>query len=102
MANVAAGSYSITAKTTTVTAINSQTETATCSLVAGGTTLDTASFTGTAQNDASVLVLVGTVTFGSTSSILLRCRTTLAPTDVRMSRIVAVKVDSIQRDAVTG
>jgi hypothetical protein len=74
----------------------------TCSLVAGGTTLDTATFALSPQNDTSHLTMIGTATFASSSSILLRCHAESGPTDARMSRIVAVKVDSIQRDAVTG
>ena len=74
----------------------------TCTLVAGGATLDTATFALSPQNDTSHLTMVGTATFASIGSIVLNCRAESGPTDARMSRIVAVKVDSIQRDPVSG
>ena len=102
MANVAVGSYAITAKASIfTTSVASMTHT-TCSLVAGGTTLDTATFALSPQNDTSHLTMVGTASFASISSIVLRCLAESGPTDARMSRIVAVKVDTIQRDPVSG
>jgi hypothetical protein len=102
MASVAVGSYSITAKTVAVTTSGAVVDEVTCTLLAAGATLDTAEFTLTPQNDRSPLTMVGTATFASTSSIVLRCRAAQSPTDARFSRIVAIKVDTIQRDAVSG
>jgi hypothetical protein len=102
MAGVAAGSYAITAKASIFTTSAAAMTHTTCSLAAGGTTLDTTTFALSPQNDTSHLTMIGTAAFGATSSIVLRCRAESGTTDARMSRIVAVKVDSIQRDAVTG
>jgi len=99
MANVAVGSYAITAKTVGDGVAFDDPDQVTCTLVAAGATLDQAEFSS--SNPTSTLTMVGTATFASTDSILLRCRATAAA-NVRFSRIVAVKVDSIQRDAVSG
>lgn len=101
MASVAVGSYAITAKTVGVTSSGAVVDEVTCTLLAAGATLDTAEFTLTPQNDRSPLTMVGTATFASTGSIVLRCLAQ-SPTDARFSRIVAIKVDTIQRDAVSG
>ena len=85
-----------------LTTSGAATDDVTCTLLAGGATLDTAEFTLSPQNDRSPLVMVGTATFASTGSIVLRCRANQTPTDAHLSRIVAVKVDTIQRDAVSG
>jgi hypothetical protein len=102
MASVAVGSYSITAKTTALTTSGAAVVQVVCTLLAAGATLDTSEFALSPQNDRSPLTLVGTATFASTGSIVLRCRANNSPTDARLSRIVAVKVDSIQRDSVSG
>ncbi len=102
MASVAVGSYSITAKTVAVNGSAAAVNRVTCTLIAGGATLDTAEFALSLQNDTSPLTMVGTANFASTGSIVLRCRVTDTPTNARFSRIVAIKVDTIQRDAVTG
>ena len=39
--------------------------------------------------------------FPSTGSIVLRCRST-NPADARMTKITAIKVDTVTREAVTG
>ena len=102
MANVAAGSYAITAKASIFTTSGAAMTHTTCTLVADGATLDTTTFALSPQNDTSHLTMTGTTTFGSTASIVLVCRAESGVTDARMSRIVAVKVDTIQRDAVSG
>jgi hypothetical protein len=102
MASVAVGSYSITAKTVAFTTSGAAVTHVTCTLLADGATLDNATFALSPQNDTSPLTMVGTATFASTGSIVLNCRAAFSPTDVRLSRIVAVKVDTIQRDAVSG
>jgi hypothetical protein len=102
MANVAAGSYAITAKAVAFTTSGAAVTHVTCTLLAGGTALDNSSFALSPQNDTSPLTVVGTATFASVASIVLRCRAASGPTDARLSRIVAVKVDTTQRDAVSG
>jgi hypothetical protein len=102
MANVAVGSYAITAKASIFTTSGAAMTHTTCTLIAGGTTLDTSTFALSPQNDTSHLTVVGTATFAATSSIVLTCRAESGVTDARMSRIVAVKVDTIQRDPVSG
>jgi hypothetical protein len=42
-----------------------------------------------------------TQTFAATGTIVLRCRST-EPANARVSKIVAVKVDSVTRTAVSG
>jgi hypothetical protein len=102
MASVAVGSYSIVGKTVVVTTSGAAVVQVTCTLLAGGATLDSAEFSLSPQNDRTPLTMVGTASFGATSSVVLRCRSTSAPTDARLTRIVAVKVDAVQRDAVSG
>ena len=99
MANVAVGSYAITAKTVGNLIADDANDTLTCTLVVAGSILDTAEFS---RNDhENTLLMTGTATLASTASIALRCRAT-GTASVRFSRIVTVKVDTIQRDAVSG
>jgi hypothetical protein len=102
MASVAVGSYSITAKTVAFTSSGAAVTHTTCTLFADGTALDNTTFALSPQNDTAPLMMMGTATFASTGSIVLRCRAAFGPTDARLSRIVAVKVDTAQRDAVSG
>jgi hypothetical protein len=99
MPSVAVGSYAITAKTVADPTGFTETDTLTCILVVAGTTVDTAEYERNPR--VITLAMMSTATLASTGSILLRCNATAAAT-VRFSHIIATKVDSITRDAVTG
>jgi hypothetical protein len=109
MANVVAGAYTISAKTIVDTNGANTNWIATCTLDAGGGSTDTAEFEFDVEpsyDDIDVehratLSLLVTRVFPSTGSIALRCRST-DPADVRMTKITAVKVDTVTREAVTG
>jgi hypothetical protein len=99
MANVVAGSYAITAKTVADPTGFTESDTLTCILVVAGATVDTAEYERNPR--VITLAMMSTATLASTGSILLRCNAT-ATASVRFSHIIATKVDSITRDAVTG
>ncbi len=99
MANVVAGSYAITAKTIADPSGSNSGYVVTCTLFAGATTLDSAEFTR--DEHTSTLTMIGTHTFASTGSLILRCRSTDAAV-ARVSRIYALKVATVTRDAVSG
>ena len=98
MTNVAAGSYAIVAKT--VVDPGSVAEpVVVCTLVAGGV-VDTAEL-GFPNDHLATINLEATHTFAATGSIVLRCRSTDAA-GARISKIVAIKVDTVTREAVSG
>lgn len=101
MTNVAAGSYAISAKTIVQPTGDPSGWTATCTLDAGGGSIDTAEFIETRHNYGTTLHMQVTHTLAATGSIVLRCRATQAAT-ARISKIVAIKVDTVTREAVTG
>ena len=76
-----------------------------CTLDAGGGSVDTAEFgfdSGWGSVDTkATLSLAVTRTFASTGSVVLRCRSD-DPAVARMTKIVAVKVDAVTREAVSG
>jgi hypothetical protein len=99
MTNVAAGAYAIFAKTIVDPGIVDAAWTATCTLDAGSGHTDSAEFTRNDHN--ATLSMEVTRTFAATGSIVLSCRSTQAA-EARVSKIVAIKVDSATREAVSG
>jgi hypothetical protein len=99
MANVDPGSYSIFAKTMLVTAFGETDYTASCTLVAGGSTVDTVQVVLGYLNYN--VALGSTHVFASTGSIQVRCQSNYA-TDARLTKIIATKVDAVSRQAVSG
>jgi hypothetical protein len=102
MANVGAGAYAIFAKTIIDANGGGASWSVTCTLDAGGTSVDTADFgfDSAIDHDATLSMEVTRV-FAATGSIVLRCRSN-APANAHTSKIVAIKVDTITRQAVTG
>jgi hypothetical protein len=115
MSNVAAGSYAVFAKTTVVqtavsggAAVNAFTR---CTLDAGGTSTDYAE-TELGRGDAweagrATLQAHVLTTFGSTGTIVLRCRRinnsgSPRAAVARQTKIIALALGSITRTAVTG
>jgi hypothetical protein len=102
MANVAPGSYAISAKTIVQpnsVATGDGTYRVFCTLDAGGGVTDLAE--ESRSEHIPTLGMHVTQTFAATGSIVLRCRSTEA-SQARNSKIVAIKVDSSTRTAVTG
>ena len=105
MTNVVAGSYAISAKTIVDMTSSASGWSVICTLDAGGGSVDTAEFGfagafGGVDTKATLNLAVAR-TFASTGSIVLRCRSD-DPATARVSKIVAVKVDTITRESVTG
>jgi hypothetical protein len=99
MANVDAGAYAIVAKTILSTSYGESDYTAVCTLFAQGAAVDSSEFVlGYLKYNAS---MAATHVFGATGSIQLRCRSNYA-TDARLTKIVAIKVDTVSREAVSG
>jgi hypothetical protein len=105
MTNVAAGSYAISAKTIVDMTGSDSDWAPVCTLDAGGGSVDTAEFGfqnafGGVQTQATLSLAV-TRTFASTGSIVLRCRSD-DPAVARNTKIVAIRVDTVTREAVSG
>ncbi|HWL32591.1 MAG TPA: hypothetical protein VNP89_03210 [Gaiellaceae bacterium] len=107
MTNVVAGAYAISAKTIVDTPTSGSDFTAVCTLDAGGGDTDTASYDFTPgvvsvdlSHEATLALHVNHV-FAATGSIVLRCRSSDASV-ARNTKIVALKVDTVTREAVTG
>jgi hypothetical protein len=100
MTNVVAGAYVISAKTIIEPTGGGPGPTVTCTLDAGGDT-DDAELELAKNGDYATLSLLVTHVFAATGSIVLRCRSTDS-TDARTTKITAIKVDTVTREAVTG
>ena len=106
MTNVVAGAYAISAKTIVDTPTSGSDFNAVCTLDAGGDT-DIASYDftpGVVSVDLAheaTLSMEVTHVFAATGSIVLRCRSSDAAA-ARNTKITAIKVDTITREAVTG
>jgi hypothetical protein len=103
MTNVDAGSYAIFAKTTVDAAGSGAIAwSVTCTLDAGGTSVDSAVFAFDGYvNHESTLSMEVTRVFAATGSISLRCRSS-DTANAHTSKIVAIKVDTVTRQAVSG
>ena len=81
----------------------------TCTLDAGGGNTDSAEFEFDVEMDyddvdiehRATLAMLVTRVFPATGSIVLRCQST-DPVDARLTKITAIKVDTVTREAVTG
>jgi hypothetical protein len=109
MTNVVAGAYAISAKTIIDTTMGNTNWLVTCVLDAGGGSTDTAEFEFDVEVDyadvdvehrATLSMQVARV-FAATGSIVLRCEST-DPANAMMTKITALKVDAVTREAVTG
>jgi hypothetical protein len=100
MTNVVAGAYAISAKTIVQPTGGGPGPTVTCTLDAGGDT-DQAELELANNGDYGTLGLLVTHVFPATGSIVLRCRSTDSA-DARATKIVAIRVDTVTREAVTG
>jgi hypothetical protein len=102
MTNVEAGAYAIFAKTIADPQGAAAAWTVICTLDAGGASTDSAEFKFDSNIDHNATVsLEVTRVFASTGSIVLSCRSSEAA-NARNSKIVAIKVDTVTRAAVTG
>jgi hypothetical protein len=104
MASIPAGAYMITAKTTVVSDTGYDEGAVTCVLDAGGTT-DTSEFrlVQLTTSARGVLVMQLVKSFGSTGSAVVRCQSNASFSVVaRHTTIIAVKVDTVSRTAVSG
>jgi hypothetical protein len=98
MTNVAAGSYAIFAKTIIDPGVTAEPIVA-CTLTAGGD-VDTAEIAFPNDHMGPVNLQV-THTFPATGSIVLSCHSTWEA-NARVTKIVALKVDTVTRTAVSG
>jgi hypothetical protein len=98
MANVLAGAYVISAKTIVQSSAKGS---VTCTLDAGGGSTDTAEFEFDPTVGYTTLGLMVTRDFPSTGSIVVRCEST-DPAIASATKITAIKVDTVTREAVTG
>jgi hypothetical protein len=109
MTNVVAGAYAISAKTVIDTTGANTNWIVTCTLDAGGGSTDTGEFEFDVEVDyadidvehRATLAMETTRVFPATGSIVLRCNST-DPANAMMTRITAIKVDTVTREAVTG
>ncbi len=104
MAAIPAGSYTLTAKTTLVSNTGSDEGTVICTLDAGGT-IDTSEFRmvqlSTAARGTVQMQLVRT--FAAPGTAIVRCNSDASfIVTARHTTIIAVKVDTVTRTAVTG
>ena len=99
MTNVVAGAYVISAKTIIDPGSAGDPVVTVCTLTAGSVS-DVAEVAFPNDHSATVNLEV-TQTFAATGSIVLRCNSTAA-TNARRSKIVAIKVDTVTREAVAG
>ena len=103
MTNVDVGAYAISAKTIVDAAgPGSVAWSVGCTLDVGGTSIDSAifAFNGNVEHETT-LAMESTRVFAATGSITLRCRSSDAAS-AHTSKIVAIKVDTVTRQAVTG
>jgi hypothetical protein len=103
MTNVDPGAYAISAKTTVDAAGSGAVPwSVTCTLDAGGTSIDSAvfAFDGYVDHETTLGMEVTRV-FAVTGSITLRCRSSDSA-NAHTSKIVAIKVDTVTRQAVSG
>jgi hypothetical protein len=103
MANVAAGSYVVSGKTTVVRLAGGENPKVTCTLDAG-TVTDTAQDDGQKDDDFFTLPTHLVVTFGGTGTVTLHCMLTgsNATFVARETKIIALKVGSVTADPVLG
>ena len=109
MTNVVAGAYAISAKTIIDTTLANTNWIATCVLDAGGGYTDTAQFEFDVEVDytdldvehRATLSMETTAVLAATGSIVLRCQST-DPANALMTKITAIKVDTVTHEAVTG
>jgi hypothetical protein len=104
MSNIPAGSYVFTAKSTLVSSTGSAEGLVVCTLDAGGT-VDTSEIRlvqlSTAARGVVQMQLVKT--FSGTGSAVLRCNSDASfSVSARHSTIIAIKVDTTTRTAVSG
>jgi hypothetical protein len=104
MASIPAGSYVFTAKTTLVSDTGSAEAAITCTLDAGGTTdkseVRLVQLTTPARGVAQMQLAK---TFAGTGTALIRCDSDASfAVSARHTTIIAVKVDSVSRTAVSG
>jgi hypothetical protein len=104
MSNIPAGAYVFTAKTTLVSSTGAAEGLVVCTLDAGGTT-DTSEVRlvqlSTAARAVAQMQLVRT--FAGTGSAVVRCNSDAAfSITARHTTIIAIKVDSTTRTAVSG
>ena len=102
MSSIPAGSYVFTAKTTLVSSTGAAEGLVACTLDAGGTT-DTSEIRlvqpGTGARDSVQMQLVKT--FAATGSAVVRCNSE-ATISARHTTIIAIRVDTTTRTAVSG
>jgi hypothetical protein len=109
MTNVVAGAYAISAKTIIDTTMANTNWLVTCTLDAGGGYTDVAEFEFDVEADyvdldvehRATLSMQTTRVFAATGSIALRCNST-DPANAVMTKITALKVDTVTHEAVTG
>jgi hypothetical protein len=109
MTNVVAGAYAVSAKTIIDTTEANTNWIATCTLDAGGGYTDTADFewdvepayTDLDVEHRSTLSMQTTAVLAATGSIVLRCQST-DPANALLTKITAIKVDTVTHEAVTG
>jgi hypothetical protein len=107
MTSVVAGAYVISAKTLVVAPGTGDNWTVTCTLDAGGGFTDTAGYEFTSNvgsvdlDHRTTLSMQLSRVFASTGSIVLRCQSTDAA-NASMTKIHAIKVDTVTHEAVTG
>ena len=107
MANVAAGSYLVSAKTTLVQTDNAQNSgTVICMLDAGGGVTDTSEAEIGSQKDGAIRATVSfqlTKTFASTGSIIVSCNNSANfQVAARHTTIATLSVGAASRTAVNG
>jgi hypothetical protein len=107
MANVAAGSYFVSAKTTLVQTDNAtQSDTIVCTLDAGGGVTDTSEAEIGRQDAGAKSATISfqlTKTFASTGTIVLRCNSSANfQVSARHSTIARIAVTAATRTAVSG
>jgi hypothetical protein len=109
MTNVVPGAYTISAKTVIDTTQANTNWIVTCTLDAGGGYTDIGQFEFDVEVDytdvdvehRATLAMELTRVFASTGSIALRCQST-DPANALMTKITAIKVDTVTYEAVTG
>ena len=102
MSNVDAGAYVIFAKTIVDHTAAANAWTVTCSIYADSTLVDYVRFyMEDVDGDPDTLNSHGSHVFGATGAITLRCRSTDGAT-ASLSKVTAIKVGSVTREAVSG
>jgi hypothetical protein len=109
MTSVVPGAYAISAKTIIDTTQANTNWIVECTLDAGGGMTDTSEFEFDVEPDyvdldvehRATLSMEVTRVFAATGSIVLRCKST-DPANAMMTKITAIKVDTVTHEAVTG